>query len=416
MKISGIENVIKGPWSSGPNQKNRSDHYLVWIILGLIVIGCLMVMIAGAVESYHLKIDCFHFFKRHLFSLFLGLVVFFIGRYINFTRLSPSWLGAIFLSGTIISIGLLMLVLVMPASPDGPHRDLRVWGDISFQPAEVAKFFLIFYLANYLARRYGKLGLKNLVVPTAITIIILILIKKQPSLSTNVIIGITFLFLIWLAGANFKYILGYSGIGSLFLIHEIRNELYRVKRVFEFLPDNWIINWFAKKIFGSLPDNFLEETAYHTKQSVMAIGSGGLYGNILNGGFQKFYVPEIHTDFIFSAIGNVLGFIGTLLVISLFFLLVLQGFKIAVRSKNQYLALLGSGISFVIGFQAFYNIIINVGLLPGTGITLPLLSFGGTSLCITLFALGILSSISSCDPRIQQAGQEKIKLEDCLRP
>jgi cell division protein FtsW len=208
-----------------------------------------------------------------------------------------------------------------------------------------------------------------------------VLILLEPDLGTAAaIIGVTFI-MFFVAGANILHLVGLAVVGVPVFIKVLFMEEYRAKRFMAFL-DPW---------------KDPSKTGYHIIQSLLALGSGGFFGLGLGKSRQKFfYLPEQHTDFIFAIVGEEMGFIGTCLIIFLFFIFAWRGYKIAVSAPDSFGSLLASGITSMIVLQALINIGVVSGSLPITGITLPFISAGGSSLIMTLIGVGILLNISRC--------------------
>ena len=280
-------------------------------------------------------------------------------------------------------IGLLVLVLVpgIGTSSYGAVRWLKIAG-VQIQPSEIAKLAIILYLADWLARR-GRLvrDLLRGLLPFAIIVgIVAALVAVQPDLGTTAIIVGVAACVFFVAGANLVHIalVGVAGLamGAVVLAHL---SGYQLDRIRAFL-DPW------SNIQGS---------GWHTAQGLIAVGSGGVFGHGLGNGLQKFYwVPNAHTDAIFAIIGEELGFVGCVGVIALFGVLSWRGFLIAWRAPDQFGCLFATGLTCMLTLQALVNVAVVTNSLPYTGVTLPLVSFGGSSTMISLIAIGLLLNIS----------------------
>jgi cell division protein FtsW len=260
----------------------------------------------------------------------------------------------------------------------------RSWfgvGSFGIQPSEFAKLGLIIFTSKYLANNQKDVkSIKRGVLPIlTVTILIFGVIMLQPDLGTGVILVMSIIGLLFISGVKLSFfmqllVLGLMGISGLII-----SAPYRLERILSFL-NPW------KDALGS---------GFQTIQSLYAIGPGGLLGLGLGNSIQKhFYLPEPQTDFIFSIISEELGFLGVVIVTTLFSIIIIRGFQIAIRSRNLFAKYLAFGITFQIAFQSLLNLMVVVGLIPVTGVTLPFLSYGGSSLLISLVGIGILLNIS----------------------
>lgn len=364
--------------------KKSPDLFIVVLTYTLVTIGVIVVFSASSVtasalaESNH---DPFFYLKRQLIWAAIGTACFVFASKIDLFKLSRFSLVGMF-----ISIGMLVLVLI----PGIGHEAMgaRRWlgfGPLTIQPAEIAKLFFVVYLADYLARRGEKIiEIKRLLPIIALTAVVIYLIEKEPDLGTSLVIGGTLMGMLFMAGARLNHLISFTVAGIMLVGIRILDEGYRVTRFMSFL-NPW------KDPLGS---------GYHIIQSLIALGSGGVGGLGLGMSRQKFfYLPEQYTDFIFSILGEELGLLGTLAVVLLFIALLYRGFKIAYGASHFYLKLLGAGCTFIVAFQAFMNMGVVIGILPCTGIPLPFISFGGSSLVTCFFFMGLLVNISQYCPR-----------------
>jgi len=359
--------------------KNKSpDFYLFAIVIILLSIGICMVFSSSFITADKWYGDSYYFLKKQIIYAIISLLVLIISMNINY-----QYYKKISIPFLILSILLLVLVFVpgIGRSAGGAIRWIKL-GFFSFQPSEIAKFALILYMAEFMARKDVK-DLKTFakgILPSLIIIgTIFILILMEPDFSTAlIIIGISFVML-FIGGTRIIQLFALAAsavpVGMLILLR----EEYRIKRLLAFL-DPW-------------KDPL--DSGFHVIQSLLALGSGGIFGIGLAESRQKFfYLPDQHTDFIFSIIGEELGLIGTISVIVLFALLLWRGYRIAVHSIDDFGCLLAAGITFVIVFQSMINIGVVTKMLPTTGITLPFISSGGTSLIVNMFCIGVLLNIS----------------------
>lgn len=280
-----------------------------------------------------------------------------------------------------ISAAFLVAVLAVGRVVKGARRWIHIAG-FTFQPSELAKLALILWLANYLDRRKSQLTdfRKGFLPPMIVIGVILLLILKEPDLGTPLLLGSVSMMLLFLAGAKWQH-LGSVVLASLVpLYYELFHVGYRQKRLLAF-TDPWANSSGA---------------GYQLVQSLVAFGSGGLFGKGLGASTLKLLaLPDPHTDFIFPVIGEELGFVGAVVLILLFVLWGMRGWQIAKRAPDLFGQLLAAGITMWVLLQASINMGVACGLLPTKGLPLPFVSFGGSSLVITMMAVGILLNISS---------------------
>lgn len=357
--------------------KRSSVYLMVFSVALLLMTGILMVFSA----SPHLGMesgDVFYFVKRHFFYIVLGLLALSFSSRLNLARLKNYAFPLLALSI------LLLLVIFVPGvgkSASGASRwiDLRIF---SFQPSELAKLALLIYLAatlSSLSRQRIKDFFKGLLPPLCVVGGVCLLLMLQPDMGTAISIFSVAFLMLFLAGAQLKH-LGWlalsavAGMGILSLLAP-----YRMRRLAAFI-DPW-----------SDPLN----VGYHIIQSLIAVGTGGLWGVGLGCSKQKFsYLPQQYADFIFAVFCEELGFIGALGLIFLFLVFFASSIKIALDAKNPFNSFLAAGIVCMLAAQTFINLSVVVGLLPTTGIPLPFISYGGTAMIINLFCAGLLINIS----------------------
>jgi cell division protein FtsW len=283
------------------------------------------------------------------------------------------------LPGLFISFALLVAVLFI-GSGTGATRWIRIAG-FNLQPSEVAKLVMVNYVAVYLSTKREKVrkffsGLLPILVITAAQFVLIML---EPDFGTGVALIFSVLVVLFAGGVHLGQITFVGMMAAPVMVYFLLMKEYRVRRLFAFL-DPW-----------SDPT----DTGWNVIQSLLAIGSGGLFGLGLGKSKQKFsYLPEHHTDFIFAILCEELGFLGGLSVLLLYFVLAWRGLRIAMRAPDLYGTLLAIGITSMIAFQALLNIGVVTGSLPVTGIPLPFISHGGSSLLMSLAGVGILLNIS----------------------
>ncbi|MDN5361214.1 MAG: cell division protein FtsW [Moorella sp. (in: firmicutes)] len=358
--------------------RRRAGPFDFWLFLAVMLLlgmGVIMIFSASALTSSYNYGDALYFLKRQLVWALLGLTGLFLALQFDYSRLKP--LAAPFLG---LALVLLVLVLVIGIASRGSARWLGV-GSLAFQPSETIKLAMIIFLAASLAdnRRYLGNLVRGLGPYLALLAVVCLLILAQPDLGTAVAVAGTTFLMLAAAGADKRHLafLAVLGVGAVALAIIIAP--YRMARFTAFI-DPWAD---------------AQGNGYQTIQSLLAIGSGGLFGTGLGQGHQKlYYVPENHTDFIFAILSEELGFIGAALVIILFLLLVWRGFQVAFKAPDTFSSLLAAGITTMLALQAIINMGVVTGLMPVTGITLPLVSYGGSSLVFSLLGIGILLNIS----------------------
>jgi cell division protein FtsW len=355
------------------------DKTLLSIVLVLLAFGLIMIASAGVIYSETRFADEYYFFKHQLFfGVFPGLLVLYI-----FSKIDYHFWRKVSVPLFFVSVIFLVLVFVpgIGSRIYGASRWIQL-GPFSFQPSEMAKLSIIIYLAAWLESR-GTHRIKDMfegLLPfLGIMGFIGFLIMKQPDTGTLGIIMLTSLSIFFVSGASVQHIFSLGLIGTLALWILIKIEPYRFDRISTFLDP------------GVDPQGI----GYQINQALLAIGSGGLWGVGLGHSRQKFnYLPEPVGDSIFAIIGEELGLIGASLLVILIVLLALRGIKIAKNSPDMFGRLLATGIIMWIVLQAFINISANVALVPLTGVPLPFISYGGTSLVFLMSAVGILLNIS----------------------
>jgi cell division protein FtsW len=358
----------------------RADRWLVGVTIALVVIGVLMVFDASyakAAESKHAGYDPFFYLKRHLVWAGLGWGAFVAGMRVGYWRLQRWSTSLLF-----VSVILLALVLVpgIGKVAGGARRWLQL-GPLQLQPSELAKLALILYTASFVARNPRGIkvlgnGFARVLIPFAV---VSLLILAEPDMGTTIATSIVFVAILYAGGAEKKHIWGLMFTGLVVGGALAVAEPYRLRRLLAFLN----------------PWADMDGIGYQIVQGLFALGSGGLFGRGL--GMSRFkwdHLPGEHTDYIFAIIGEEFGLFGTLAVLALFALLVRRGFLTAQKSRNNFGYLLALGLTLMVGVQAAMNLGVVTAVIPNTGVPLPMISFGGSSLILTLFALGVLADIS----------------------
>ena len=357
-------------------RRNPVDGSLIAIMIMLLLAGLLVLFSA---TYYSATENPFSEVFKQLLGVALGTVACAITSRIPYRFWRQGWVVA---TGLGVSAVLLVLVIIPGVGVyiNGSRRWLSL-GGLSFQPSELAKFAIVLYMATVLS--YTGPRIKRLwtgIVPVLIVPgITFLLILEQPNLSTAGSIMIVSLILIIMAGAKWRHILlmlvGGVCVGGFYAW----SEPYRRRRLLSFR------NPFA----------MMHDEGYQLSQSLIAFGSGGVFGMGLGQGRQKYaYLPYPESDFIFAIVGEDFGLLGCMAVIALFVALMIAGYRVAIACRDKFGALLAAGITSSITVQAFLNMGVVVGILPTTGLPLPFFSAGGTSVSITMAAMGILMNIS----------------------
>ncbi|MBN1756417.1 putative lipid II flippase FtsW [bacterium] len=369
--------------------KRKPDNILLITALALVSLGIIMIFSASSAKASLEIGNPYYFLKNTLIRVFIGLVgMYFAYRldYKAYKIIIPYMLGF----GIVLLAITLSPVLAGRGAVKGAQRWISIM-NIDFQPAEYIKLILVIFLAVYISAVKDRIksftkGLLPIFLPVAI---ILALIIKQPNYSAVIGISIIVFFMVIIGGADLRHILAITVIEGLIVLVFLVGSEHSYERLASYMGEGDPLN----------------ET-YQTNQALIALGSGSAFGLGIGESKQKlFYLPEAHTDFILAIIGEEFGFIGTLAVMLGFLILTWRGIKIALRANDPLGFLLASGITSLI----FLHFVINVGvvtaLLPTTGIPLPFMSYGGSSLLFTLIGIGILLNIST---------QLKINIEDSI--
>ncbi|HWR42023.1 putative peptidoglycan glycosyltransferase FtsW [Sporomusa sp.] len=347
----------------------------VFFITGILfLVGTLNVFSASFVLGGQLFHDGYFFVTRHLLSFGVGFVAMVVAAIIDYRKISRGWL----LITVLAAISLLLAVHFGGEYANGARRWLKL-GSFQFQPSEIAKLTAIVITSAYLGARLDRgLPVSLYSWPIGVTLVMGVLVLKQPDMGTAaVIVGLSLVLYI-LAGIPRQELtyLGMTAVGmTIYLVYA---AAYRAERIWA-----WLDPWAYQQTSG-----------YQTVQSLLAIGSGGVFGSGLGMGASKFhYLPEAHTDFAFAVLCQEMGFVGAVLVLVLLGALAWYGLQIARRAPDGYGFMLAAGVTTLVVGQAVGNIAMVSGVFPVTGVPLPFISFGGTSLIINCAAIGLLISI-----------------------
>jgi cell division protein FtsW len=359
--------------SGGPHL----DVVLLGAVFALCALGIVMVYSASAVSASTKLGDGAYFLKRQLAATGIGLVALLAMLKLGYRRLAPLAYPAL-----VVTLVLLALVLIpgIGSTAGGARRWIRLPG-FSLQPGELAKVSLVLYLAYSLAKKREKVKSFSIgfLPHCLLTGAMAGLVLAQPDFGSAVAMAFLLFALLFAAGTKIGYLVGSITLALPVAYHLVASSPYRMKRVLAFL-DPW---------------THRNDIGYQVAESLMTIGSGGVTGLGLGDGRQKlFYLPEAHTDFIFSIIGEELGLVGVGAVILLYAVVIWRGMRTSLNATEPFGAYLALGLTSMLGFQAVVNMAVAMGLLPTKGLTLPFISYGGTSMVICLAATGVLLSIS----------------------
>jgi len=374
----------------------KYDHILLIAVLAIVVVGVVMITSIGVPKSIRISapdiaypdcgdaaVDCYLIMKNHVIRVAIGLIAMLLAWKINYRiwkKLAPLLY--------VVGAGLLTFVLF---GGDDNNTFATSWINLpgvpfvnSLQPSEIAKLGLIIYLSYFFTEKLSTTKIldfkEGFLKFAAISGLVIGLVMLQPDLGSTLVLIASAVVIYFLAGANWKHLALGAFIAFMASTVIVSNVDYIQNR---FLA------------FASPDAECVEDYCWQTRQAAIAIGSGGVWGKGLTQGVQKSYwLPQAADDFIFAASAEELGFFRTFAVVILYAIIAYRGLQIANHAPNKFARLTAAGISTWISSQAFINIMVNVGLFPISGITLPFMSYGGTSMVTTLFAVGILLNIS----------------------
>lgn len=358
-------------------KRRQFDYLLLFAVLGLLAVGTVVVFSASATAALQITGTPYYFVERQLMWAVLGLVVMIVAARYDYWHYQK-W--ALPLFG--VSMVLLVAVLIphIGISINGSRRWLGA-GSLQVQPSELAKIGMIFLFARLFTLNQDRLkSFWHGIVPhLAIAVVIFVLVLAEPDLGTTVAIAGTFFVMLFVAGARKRHLgaLFASALPALGIVIAI--EPYRLQRIVAFTN----------------PWKHAQGSGFHTIQGLLALGSGGIFGLGLGYSRQALgYLPESYTDFIFAVLGEELGLLGAVGVVILFMIVAWRGYRIAMQAPDLFSSLLATGFTTMIAIQAAINIGVVTATLPVTGITLPFISYGGSSLVLSLAGVGVLLNIS----------------------
>ena len=363
----------------------KYDQILLLLVLVLCVVGT--VMLYSSSSSISLSetggVTDTLFLRSHLKQMIVGMVVMFFFIMMDYRKLKS--VAPYLMIGSIVLLIATKLMYIIKGI-NFPARWLDL-GFVTVQTSDIARFSLIVYLAYYIDKKREKIKnfYSGFFPPIFLMVMILATIVIQPDFSTAAVIGLIGFMMLYIGGAKFSHILATGAMAVVVMVPVMLMRSYRMKRV---------IYWLGS-VFGVNSEANLDVVAYQAQQSLISLGNGGFWGLGLGNSMEKnLFLPTPHTDFIFSIIGEELGLLGAIFVITLFLLIFQRGLKIAKETTDPFGVMLTVGISFSIIIYAFINVAVVTGILPVTGLPMPLVSHGGSSLVMNLAGLGILPNIS----------------------
>jgi cell division protein FtsW len=353
------------------------DGWIFFAVAALLAVGITMVLGTSYLYSQERFSDGTYFFRKQLIAVGIGLVALVISALLPsdaYRRMAYPLLG--------LSLVVLTLVLIpgIGLARGGARRWLPL-GPFAFQPGELAKFSLVLYLAHSLAKKRDKIHIFTLGVLPHLIVggLFLGLILLEPDLGTALILGLILLLMLFVGGIKSFHLVAIASMALPVLGLAVIGAEYRLRRLLAFL-DPW---------------SDASSSGFQIIQSYIAFGSGQLLGRGLGESRQKlFYLPEAHTDFIFSVIGEELGLLGTLVVLSLFAVIVARGLRLSAKMQEPFCEYLAFGLTTLLGLQALIHMGVVIGLLPTKGLVLPFISYGGSAMVMNLTEAGILLSLS----------------------
>ncbi len=353
------------------------DKWLLVAVSGLLLVGVTMVLSTSYLYADERFADGTYFFRKQLIALGAGLVGLIVCSLLS---------GTTYRRLAYPLLGLTVLVLILVVIPGigvlrGGARRWLMFAGFTFQPAELAKLALVIYLAHSMARKEDKIktfafGILPHMIVTGVCLGLLLL---EPDFGTALILAMLLYSMLFIGGVRISHLLATGLLALPGLIYIMVTAPYRLRRLITFL-DPW-----------SDP----QDTGFQVIQSLIAFGSGQFWGRGLGEGRQKlFYLPEAHTDFVFSVVGEEVGFLGAIAVLALFGLIVLRGLRLTSKIEEPFEQYLAFGVTVLLGLQALIHMGVVMGIMPAKGLVLPFISYGGSALVTNLMEAGILLSLS----------------------
>ncbi|MDR1248733.1 MAG: putative lipid II flippase FtsW [Treponema sp.] len=359
-------------------RKYRADHVLIACVLLLTGVGLATLYSASYAFGERFYQSGLYFFSKQVIYCVIGMAAFFVASWIKLSTLRRFIIPMV-----VVAIVLCMLPFVpgIGVTKNGASRWIRVPPDNTFQPSELVKLTLPFYLAHIFSKKQERINtlVSGILPPAMITLSFFILIYLQNNFSTAVFITLNALFMFFFAGVRYRYFI----CGAITLVPVsaflVMSKEHRLRRVISFIMPNWEP----------------QGAGFQVHSSLLSIGSGGLLGKGFGQGTRKIAsVPEIQSDFIFSSFSEETGLVGVFLFYALFAVFTVQGYRAALKCRDMFRRLLGCGLVTMISSQALLNTAVVSGAVPATGLPLPFFSAGGSSLAITLLIAGLIVNIS----------------------
>ena len=353
----------------------KIDKYILISVILISLFGLLMIYSSSTIWAEYKFNDPYKFLKTQGIFLIIGYFLIYIIANIPYKTYLKY-------SNLILISCIILLILVLIPGIGTVRNGSRSWfgiGSLGIQPSEFAKIGIIIFTSKYLTNNKMK-DIKTSVLPIlSIVLLIFGLIMLQPDFGTGIIIVMTIIVLLFISGVKMNFFIKLGILGLIGIVTLIIIAPYRLKRIVSFL-NPW------DDPLGS---------GFQIIQSLYAIGPSGLLGAGLGNSVQKhFYLPEPQTDFIFSIISEELGFMGVIIISTLFITIIYRGLRTSIKQEDNFAKYLSFGLTFSIAFQTILNLMVVVGLIPVTGVTLPFLSYGGSSLLVSMINIGILLNIS----------------------
>jgi cell division protein FtsW len=374
--------------------ERKCDRWLLFITLFLTGMGVLMVYSSTSVVTPSLakkNVAEYYYLKKHIFTMFMGFAVMLLAY-----RVKPEHLRKFSIPLLAVSLVLMLLVFVpgFGVSAGGAKRWLRLWPS-TFQPSELVKLAMVIFLAWYMSYEgFNKKHFIFFAIPIGIMGVFQVVFLKQPDFGAAISLGALTIGMLFIAGVSLRYLASLLVL-CVPVVAKLLMEPYRLKRILAFL-DPW---------------KHARDSGFQLVQSFIALGNGGVTGVGLGQSRQKLdFLPEVHTDFIFSIVGEEMGFIVAVAVVAMFAVMFFRGVVIANNAGNRFRYYLCFGLSMMLAFQALVNFMVVVGLLPTKGLPLPFLSYGGSALLVNMIAIGILLNVSRLKPSEADNGQSESKL------
>jgi cell division protein FtsW len=370
----------------------KTDRILFYTVLAIVMSGIVILYSASSVLALAKHLSEWHYVARQFAWMVIAVAIMLLLKNTSYRRLQSAAVA-------FTSIGCMIVLLVAVYFLDPVHHRWMRLGPISLQPSELAKPALVLFLAFFVTWRARAINTRYTLVPAALSVGLVIFGVAIADLGTAVVLGVTAAAVFFVAGLQWRHCAIAGGVASLGVAIFICSQPYRLKRVIGFVDPGYKL--VSELDHSDRLKNYLQssltthDTRYQSTQSKIAFGSGGLFGLGLGEGKQKLlYLPEAHTDFILAIIGEELGLVGTLLVLTGFVVIFWRGLRTTVLAPDEFGRYLALGITTIVVVQGLINMTSVLGLMPTKGIPLPMISSGGSSLLATLSSLGILMNVS----------------------